>query len=152
MKKLLVLIFAISGLVLGAQNVNDKGLYVDSDGALFSGVITQTHDNIKSSFHVREGVVNGIATYYYASGNMMEQGVFTNGQKDQKWTRYNENGTISAVAFYNLGKKTGTWLVYDDKGHKRFEMNYSNGEKTGVWTTWDENGAIAATKDYGKLN
>ena len=82
----------------------------------------------------------------------METGSFDNGKKDQKWLRYTENGSISAVAFYSLGKKTGTWLVFDDKNNKRFEMNYNNGEKTGVWTSWDENGLVANTKDYSQTN
>ena len=153
MKKLVYSVLAVLGLgFLNAQSLNEHGLYVDSDGALFSGIISKATDGIKSEFEVKEGVISGTATYLYASGNVMEKGMFNNGKKDQKWIRYNENGSITAVAFYNMGKKTGTWLVYDDNGNKRFEMNYTDGEKTGVWTSWDETGAIASTKDYSKVN
>ncbi|MDO9000290.1 toxin-antitoxin system YwqK family antitoxin [Sediminibacterium sp.] len=160
MKKLVILFASlISFSFLSAQKQNDKGLYIDdssipglASGALFNGVISKTQDGIKSEFTVKEGVITGEATYYYASGNKMEIGTFTNGQKDQKWVRFNENGTTSAIAFYNLGKKTGTWLVFDESGKKRFEMNYDNGEKTGLWTSWDESGAIAGTKDYSHTN
>jgi antitoxin component YwqK of YwqJK toxin-antitoxin module len=160
MKNIVVVLAVLGFNFLNAQVLNDKGLYVNDsentpnlvNGALFNGVIEKTENGIKSDFTVKEGVIDGPANYYYASGQVMEAGTFKNGQKDQKWTRYNENGSVSAVAFYNLGKKTGTWLVYDEKGNKRFEMNYSNGEKTGMWTSWDENGAVASTKDYGKLN
>lgn len=149
MKKLgLILLSVLSLNFLNAQTQNDKGLYIDSEGNLFNGTIAKTENTVKTDFTVTEGVINGEATYYYASGNKMETGMFTNGQKDQKWTRFNENGTVSAIAFYNLGKKTGTWLVYDETGKKRFEMNYNNGEKTGTWTNWDENGAVASTKNY----
>lgn len=159
MKKLALLSLLALGLSLNAQTLNEQGLYVDNDsdnalfnGKLFNGVISKTQDNIKSELTVKEGVVDGPANYYYASGKLMESGMFSNGLKDQKWIRYSEDGSVSALAFYHLGKKTGTWLVFDEKGNKRYEMNYNNGEKTGVWTSWDENGAVASTKSYGELN
>lgn len=153
MKKVVFLVLSVLGFsFLNAQTQNDKGLYIDSDGELFNGTISKTQNNIKSDFNVKEGVIEGDASYYYASGQLMEKGTFTKGQKDQKWIRYNENGTTSAIAFYNLGKKTGTWLVYDESGKRRFEMNYTDGEKTGVWTNWDENGTVASTKDYSHAN
>lgn len=153
MKKALLTVLSVVCFGLAsAQTQNDKGLYIDTDGELFNGTLTKTVAGIKSEFEVKEGVMNGPANYYFASGRLMETGLFTGGVKDQKWTRYNENGTTSAIGFYHFGKKTGTWLVYDEKGNKRFEMNYSNGEKTGVWTNWDENGSVAGTKDYSKVN
>ncbi len=159
MKKLALLSLLALGLSLNAQTLNEQGLYVDNDsdnalfnGKLFNGVISKTEAGIKSELTVKEGVVDGPANYFYASGKLMENGVFNKGLKDQKWVRYSEEGAVSAVAFYNLGKKTGTWLVFDEKGNKRYEMNYNNGEKTGVWTSWDENGAVASTKSYGELN
>lgn len=153
MKKLFFSVLSVVSLsLLNAQTQNDKGLYIDSEGELFSGTISNTQDNIKCEMTVNAGEVSGPANYYYASGKLMETGTFTKGVKDLKWTRFNENGTTSAVAFYELGKKTGTWLVFDEKGNKRFEMNYSNGEKTGQWTSWDETGAVASTKDYSKVN
>lgn len=160
MKKLVLVVLSVLSFgILNSQTLNDKGLYINDDntpglfnGELFNGVISKETNGVKSEFTVKEGVIDGEATYYYASGKVMESGMFTKGQKDQKWVRYNENGTTSAIAFYNLGKKTGTWLVFDENGKKRFEMNYSDGEKTGVWTNWDENGTVASTKDYTQVN
>lgn len=155
----LILILMLGLHSVQGQTLNGKGLYIDNSseaglfsGRLFNGVITNTQNGIKSELTVKEGVVDGPASYYYVSGKLMESGSFVNGQKDQKWIRYNENGSVSAIAFYHLGKKTGTWLVYDDSGKKRFEMNYTDGEKTGVWTSWDENGVVMNTKDYSQAN
>lgn len=131
-----------------AQTLNDKGLYIDSEGELFTGTVSTVKNNIKNELAVKNGVISGTANYYYTSGKLMESGTFENGLKDKKWIRFNENGTISATAFYNLGKKTGTWLVYDDLGNKRFEMNYNNGDKTGIWTNWGDDGSILSTKSY----
>ncbi len=153
MKKLVLLVCSVLSFgTFFAQSLNNNGLYVDSDGTLFNGKISQTQNQIKSDFNVKEGVITGEASYFYASGNLMESGFFKDGKKDQKWTRYNENGSVAAIAFYALGKKTGTWLVFDDAGKKRFEMTYDDGQKAGVWTNWDENGAIVSTKDYSKVN
>ncbi|MCU0359517.1 MAG: hypothetical protein MUF75_02180 [Bacteroidia bacterium] len=153
MKKLILIFASVFALgCLNAQTLNDKGLYIDSEGELFSGTISQVQDNTKSQFTVKSGVIEGEASYFYASGALMESGFFTKGQKDQKWTRYSENGSVTAIAFYTTGKKSGTWLVFDDKGNKRFEMNYNDGQKSGVWTSWDENGEQLSSVDYNKVN
>lgn len=153
MKKLFSIIIATcAALHLNAQQLNDKGLYITSDNELFSGTFTSINNGIKSLVNIKNGVVEGEATYYYGSGKVMETGMFTSSKKDQKWVRYTEGGTVLAIAFYSQGKKTGTWLVYDEQGKKRFEMNYADGEKAGIWTNWDENGVVVNTKNYSIAN
>jgi len=153
MKKLVFTFAAVLTLgFINAQTLNDKGLYIDNEGGLFSGTISQVQNNTKSEFTVKEGVIQGEASYFYASGKLMETGFYTQGKKDQKWIRFSETGSVSAIAFYTLGKKSGTWLVYDANGKKRFEMNYNDGQKSGLWTNWDENGEVISTVDYTKVN
>lgn len=153
MKKALLIALLVSGIsVLNAQTINNDGLYVDDEGQLFSGTISKHENNTRAELQVKDGKLNGIANYYYASGKLMESGLFVNGQKDQKWQRYNEGGQVAAIAFYHLGKKDGSWMVFDDKGNKRFEMTYADGKKSGVWTSWDENGKVIDTKDYSSVN
>ncbi len=148
MKNLAVLVFCLLiSNAFNAQKLNDKGLYLDENNNLYTGVVTLLKENLKQELEIKNGIANGVANYYHNS-ILFETGKFTNGEKDNKWERFNTNGTTSAIAFYNLGKKTGTWLVFDESGKKRFEMNYSNGEKTGTWTSWDETGAVASTKVY----
>ena len=153
MKKLILIVAAVLTFnTLAAQQTNDKGLYVDSDGELFNGIISSHHEDVKFKITIKNGVVEGEAEYFYASGKLMETGIFKEGKKDNKWIRYNENSTIAAIGFYALGKKTGQWLVYDENGKKRFEMNFSNSEKIGLWTNWDENGIVVNTKNYNISN
>jgi antitoxin component YwqK of YwqJK toxin-antitoxin module len=149
---ILVAIQVLCTGMLCSQTLNDMGLYVADDGTLFNGTITAHKNGVRSDLQVKDGQVNGEAAYYYASGSLMEKGVFKGGQKHDQWTRFNEQGKISAIAFYELGKKNGTWLVFDDKGIKRMEMHYRDGEKTGIWISWNESGGITDTKDYGKVN
>jgi antitoxin component YwqK of YwqJK toxin-antitoxin module len=148
MKNFIIGCFLFLAVAANAQSLNEKGLYTDSEGNLFSGVITAINNNIKSEMEVKDGVLNGKATYFFASGKVMEAGAMSNGLKNGQWTRYSENGITSAIGFYAAGKKSGTWTVFDEAGKKRMEMHYSDGEKSGTWTSWDETGAVASTKTY----
>lgn len=152
MKKLVVFCFFFFAVAANAQQLNEKGLYVDNEGNLFSGVITAMNNGVKAEMEVKEGLLAGKAKYFYNNGNLMESGNMQNGLKEGEWTRYTVSGLTSAIGFYSSGKKTGTWLVFDETGKKRMEMNYSNGEKAGMWTSWDENGTVASTKNYGGAN
>lgn len=149
MKNLIISCLFFLAVAANAQSLNEKGLYIDSEGNLFSGVITAMNNDVKSEMEVKDGVINGKATYFFSNGKVMEAGMMANGSKDGQWTRYNENGLTSAIGFYSAGKKSGTWTVFDESGKKRMEMNYSNGEKSGTWTSWDESGAVSSTKTYG---
>jgi antitoxin component YwqK of YwqJK toxin-antitoxin module len=152
MKKLILIVaLSLTGM-LSAQTLNDKGIYVDEEGQPFNGIVAKTQDGIRSDYSVKNGVVNGPAHYYYASGAKMETGMFLEGQRNDKWIRFTEKGNISAIAFYKAGKKDGTWIVFDDNGKKILEMNYSNGAKSGIWSQWDANGQLISTKDFSKLN
>lgn len=132
---------------------NENGLYIDADGSKFTGTIeNKDKGSIQSTIEVKQGLPDGEATYYYASGKLMEKGIFENGQKSGKWLRYNEAGINVGLASYNMGKKNGTWIVWDDSGKKRFEMHYQMNEKTGTWYNWDENGEVVSTKDYSQAN
>ncbi len=152
MKKLAIVCFLFFAAAANAQQLNEKGLYIDSEGNLFSGIITAMNNGTRSEMEVKEGVINGKATYYFASGKIMEAGMMANGLKNGQWTRFTETGLTSAIGFYEAGKKNGTWTIFDEAGKKRMEMNYSNGEKSGTWTSWDETGAVASTKVYGGAN
>lgn len=155
MKKLIIslLFFVIAQFAVSQVKQNDKGLYANADGSLYTGILeTNENGTKKSMIEVKEGQINGEARYYYASGKLMETGNFESGLKSGKWIRYNESGIMIGLAAYKAGKKDGTWLVWDDAGKKRFEMTYKDGEKTGVWNQWDEKGDLLASKDYRQVN
>ena len=132
---------------------NENGLYIDSDGSLFTGILENKENNVKQSeIEIKNGQFNGEARYYYASGSMMEIGLYQNGLKDGKWLRFNESGVTIGLAMYSLGKKNGTSIVWDDMGKKRFEMHYIMGEKAGVWNNWGDNGELISSKDFSTTN
>lgn len=138
----------------GAQvNLNDKGQYINKDGSLYTGKLEQSEpDMSRSALEIKDGLANGQANYYYASGKLMETGSFEKGLKNGTWMRYNETGINTALAVYAAGKKDGAWMVWDDSGNKLFEMHYANGEKTGIWYKWDSRGDLVSAKDFGSGN
>lgn len=143
----------LTAFVKAQVKQNENGFYLNPDGTYYTGVLETNENGVKKSvLEVNNGQLNGEATYYYASGKLMETGYFNNGQRDGKWIRYNESGIMVGLAAYSMGKKHGTWLVWDDNGKKRFEMNYKMGEKSGVWFNWDENGQLLSSKDFGQIN
>ncbi len=150
---ILALMILLAPGLLSQISLNEKGLYQDRDGALFTGKLESNENGIKTSaLEIKEGNLNGEAQYFYASGKLMETGSFENGVKNGKWTRYNESGVTVGLAIFNAGKKNGTWLVWDDTGNKLFEMHYSNGEKTGTWYNWDPSGQLISSKDFSNGN
>lgn len=151
--KLTLLFLALVTLTNAQVKQNDKGLYANADGSLYTGLLEANDNGVKKSIiEVKDGQLDGEAKYYFTSGKLLETGMFAHGLKSGKWVRYNEAGMMTGFAMYKDGKKDGTWLVFDNNGKKRFEMTYKNGEKTGVWNSWDENGNLISTKDYSQVN
>ena len=151
-RSIAVLLFSVMVIVtMGQVKLNDKGLYADAKGNLYSGTLELSENGIKTAvLEIRNGRANGEANYYFETGQLMRTGTHENGEKHGKWVTYNESGVMIGLAFYNAGKKDGTWIAWDDNGKKRFEMNYKNGEKVGTWIQWDENGALFSMKKYSQ--
>ena len=153
-RSMIFLLFSMMVLTtIGQVKQNDKGLYADAKGNLYTGVLELNENGVKTSIlTIKDGQLNGDAKYFFETGQLMRTGFHENGLKTGKWTTYNESGVMVGLAFYTAGKKDGTWIAWDDNGKKRFEMNYKNGEKTGTWIQWDENGALFSSKSYSQAN
>lgn len=73
-----------------------------------------------------EAVGNKVkATYFYDNGKVQQEGYFSEGKLDGKWSSYDEKGSLKAVAEYTNGEKTGKWVYYSN-GIALNEVNYSN--------------------------
>lgn len=71
-------------------------------------------------------------------------------QKDDlvKATYYYANGQIQQEGFFKDGKLTGQWVAYDEQGNKKSMGEYINGEKTGKWFFWNDKSLSEV--DYSK--
>jgi len=153
MKKIIFTLIASFILAFGvsAQNIVLKnGLYYSENNTLYTGVYTAFSKAAtkESVLEINNGKLNGVATYYYADGSIMETGNFINNEKHGQWLRWAETGAKIAEAFYSTGKKDGNWLIWDANGTKRYEMFYTIGAKTGTWSMWDEQGKLISEKNY----
>jgi antitoxin component YwqK of YwqJK toxin-antitoxin module len=55
-----------------------------------------------------------------------------------KATYYFANGQIQQEGFFKDGKLTGQWVSYDAEGNKKSTGEYAHGAKTGKWFFWNE--------------
>ncbi|HKK12992.1 MAG TPA: hypothetical protein VJ945_09165 [Flavobacteriaceae bacterium] len=66
------------------------------------------------------------ATYYYANGNIEQQGTFNSqGKLQGEWVSYDINGNKLSVGHYDNGLKVGTWLFWQDGVVKKVEYKNS---------------------------
>ena len=71
------------------------------------------------------------ATYFYANGNIEQQGTFNSeGKLHGEWVSYDVNGKKLAVGNYDNGLKVGKWLFWQ-KGVLK-EVEYKDSKITDV--------------------
>jgi antitoxin component YwqK of YwqJK toxin-antitoxin module len=71
------------------------------------------------------------ATYYYANGNIEQQGTFNGeGKLHGEWVSYDTNGKKLAIGNYDNGKKVGKWFFWQ-KGVLK-EVDYKNSKIASV--------------------
>lgn len=71
------------------------------------------------------------ATYYYANGNIEQQGTFNSeGKLHGEWVSYDINGKKLSLGQYDNGLKVGKWLFWQDDVVK--EVEYKNSKIASV--------------------
>lgn len=135
MKKVLTLIMLLfAGAALANASGNDVKLFYDQNGNLYSGHYITYHENgkINTEFEILNGRIIGQAKFFYESGELMEAGSYSKGQKEGSWIKYSKTGVTIGKASFKEGMKHGEWLIFDNSGIKLFEMHYTNGERSGT--------------------
>ena len=72
---------------------------------------------LRSRGNTRNGVREGLWTYYYANGTKQAQSTFVGGMEEGEYVVYRENGIPYYRGTYHAGQRTGTWEVYDPDGN-----------------------------------
>lgn len=71
------------------------------------------------------------ATYFYANGNIEQQGTFNKeGKLHGLWVSYNLEGEKIASGNYENGQKVGKWLIKTNETLK--EVNYNNSKISSI--------------------
>lgn len=130
--------------------IDTEGLYRDSQGNLFSGVICEFHSNsaIHMSVELAEGKPDGFTKIYFDNGQIEEVRGYKMGMMHGKWEKWNRDNIKIAEAGYFENNKNGKWLIWDDNGTLRYDMKYDKGKKAGRWLMFDEKGNLTDKRRY----
>ena len=93
--------------------------------------------------------------YYNSVGRLTVNGNFNaSGNRDGKWTWFNQFGKISETAGYVDGKLKGEVLRYYENGKLEIDANYKDGNLDGEYRYYNNRGALTQKKYFedGKLN
>ncbi len=115
MKKiyLFVLLLALAGCAAKKVNFDQlqdrNGLfYLVNEAKPFTGeVISYVAGKVEFEGEVKNGLKEGIWTYYYPTGQKKMEGQFTDGLKEGTWSYWKENGQPDVTEIYKMGKRLG---------------------------------------------
>jgi len=84
----------------------------------------------------------GLATWFYKSGQKESEGAFESDQISQRgvWTYWYENGQKKQEGSYRDDQREGLWTEWYENGQKEWETNYKDGKMDGLVMSWYENG------------
>lgn len=120
MKKLFIITFIFSSLLLTAQNA------VASEAP-------------KPLYEIEDGLVK--VTNYYESGEIKEQGFYDADKKlTGEWIQFDKTGKKTVIANYYKGVKVGKWLVW--QGDKLLQLDYEQSRIANV-SEWKDNSTLA---------
>lgn len=72
----------------------------------------------------RDGILDGPAAGFYASGRKHALGAYRNGKKEGEWRFWQESGRPIAKGRYENGLRHGTWTLWDAKGTHSRRVDY----------------------------
>ena len=86
--------------------------------------------------------------YYGDDGTISQTGIWTNGQKEDAWQSFYEDGELMARRSFKDGKKDGLVESYWKNGQLQSKGNYKNGEYDGLWIYYSSKGHL---ESYRKI-
>src|SRR5690242_20740539 len=94
MKTLFLFLALCFAGVVSASESGEVKLFYDANGQLYSGKYITYHENgqVNSDFTISNGMIVGMAKFFYESGEVQETGNYVNGLKDGAWIRYSKTG------------------------------------------------------------
>ena len=65
----------------------------------FSGIVYNTYPKGRREYEgeYKDGMPNGLLTYWYENGNKMREGRLQSGTPIGRWTTYNEDGVVQTT-------------------------------------------------------
>jgi uncharacterized protein len=130
---------------------NVKVLTVVEDNGRKTRVGSFKSDSVPVGIH-RYFDVNGDlidSKIYNELGNVVGQGIITDeGVRTGFWKFFYDSGELRAEGMYSNNRQNGSWIFYYRDGGKEQEGNFSNGFFDGVWTWFYKNGVKLKEEEY----
>lgn len=134
--------------IVGKSGKVDVGKYVggQKDGEW----VTMSADSVvRSRVTFVRGIPQGMATYYYADGGVMESGYWNVDHWEGEYARYYDNGKKSCEFTYDAeGRRTGKQSYYHENGALMFEGEWREGKIKGALAIYNEEGRKVMERNY----
>ena len=97
-----------------------------------NGLITELLENgMTLQTNYKNGLKNGLETYYYANGQKASEGIYKNSKLEGSLTYWYDNGQKASEGFYSNDKPEGVQTAWDSDGNIESEQEYKDGELNG---------------------
>lgn len=103
-----------------------------------------------SEYTYKNGLAEGLWTYYYRSGVVMSRNPYREDKLNGEGLTYHETGALKSKLMYVDGNGHGLFQEYFIHGGKKTHGWYQDGKKQQQWLTYYSSGALEA--DYYYLN
>jgi len=118
---------------------------VKSTGAYLDGKPIGIHRTFK------EDGTSSIANVYTNDGVLMASGMLdADGKKQGKWSFYFESGKLKNEGLYSSNMKIGEWIFYFESGQIEQKGSYKAGLLSGKWYWYYETGELLREEIYEK--
>lgn len=106
---------------------------------------------LKSEVTYTDGDPIGPATFYFASGNVMEKGTWNMDHWEGDYERYHENGNKACDFTYdNRGRRQGEQIYYHENGNVQYKGSWTAGKIVGALSVYDEQGRKTMERNYSE--
>tara|TARA_B100001173_G_scaffold174122_1_gene150280 strand:- start:152 stop:613 length:462 start_codon:yes stop_codon:yes gene_type:complete len=128
---------------MNKKNNNIKKLYPKE------GISWKWEEEIGKAYSNKDGkIMNGHHKYYGDDGTISQTGIWTNGQKEDAWQSFYEDGELMVMRSFKDGKKDGLEESYWKNGQLQSKGNYRNGEYDGLWIHYSTKGYLEYKEKY----
>lgn len=165
MKKILLLIFITSMVILGKDRMVHMSkfekksglLYVKGEAKPYTGYFFSNHDDKKIKYDkkqlevvgtIENGQLGGLITEYYKDGKIVKEVNYKEGKQHGIEKRYFPDGKLEVEYYYENGEREGWGKIYHENGNLWIEAYYSNGDYNGEVKTYDKNGKLEKMEIY----
>ena len=88
---------------------------------------------IESEGMYSQGQKSGVWKFFYPDETIKQQGAFSNGLYSGTWEFYNESGDVIKREEYEIGQRNGLSIEYDEEGNVVSEGMYKDDRQQGIW-------------------